>query len=95
MGGLFWALVAFIGTHFLLSHPLRPPLVKALGEKAFSAVYSLVAFGTFYLVFAAFKASPRGEMHLARSDAADAPRQYFACRVVRRQSRASLSQGGQ
>jgi uncharacterized membrane protein len=62
MGGVFWALVAFVGTHFLLSHPLRPPLVKALGEKAFSALYSLVAFGTFYLVYAAFKASPRGDM---------------------------------
>jgi hypothetical protein len=27
--------LAFVGTHFLLSHPLRAPLVGALGEKGF------------------------------------------------------------
>ena len=37
---------AFVGTHFLLSHPLRRPLVGALGEKGFLALYSLVAFLT-------------------------------------------------
>jgi uncharacterized membrane protein len=37
---------AFVGTHFLLSHPLRRPLVGALGEKGFLALYSLVAFVT-------------------------------------------------
>ena len=37
---------AFVGSHFLLSHPLRRPLVAALGEKGFLAVYSLVAFAT-------------------------------------------------
>jgi uncharacterized membrane protein len=61
MGELIWAVIAFIGTHFLLSHPLRAPLVKAVGEKAFSGIYSLVAFGTFYLVYTAFKAAPRGD----------------------------------
>lgn len=37
---------AFVGTHFLLSHPLRRPLVGALGEKGFLALYSLVAIAT-------------------------------------------------
>ncbi len=37
---------AFVGTHFILSHPLRRPLVKAIGEKGFLALYSLVAFAT-------------------------------------------------
>ncbi|RZA33345.1 MAG: MFS transporter [Lysobacteraceae bacterium] len=37
---------AFVGSHFLLSHPLRRPLVKAVGEKGFLALYSLVAFAT-------------------------------------------------
>ncbi|BDT60759.1 hypothetical protein MasN3_42530 [Massilia varians] len=37
---------AFVGTHFLLSHPWRRPLVKAMGDKGFLALYSLVAFAT-------------------------------------------------
>lgn len=37
------AAAAFVGTHFLLSHPLRRPLVEALGDKGFLAVYSGVA----------------------------------------------------
>ncbi|RZL78915.1 MAG: MFS transporter [Sphingomonas sp.] len=36
----------FVVTHFLLSHPLRRPLVAALGEKGFLGVYSLVAVAT-------------------------------------------------
>lgn len=37
---------AFVGTHFLLSHPLRAPLVRAIGERGFLGLYSLVAFAT-------------------------------------------------
>ncbi len=37
---------AFVGSHFLLSHLLRRPLVKAMGDKGFLALYSLVAFAT-------------------------------------------------
>lgn len=40
------ASVAFIGTHFLLSHPLRAPIVARVGEKGFLGLYSLVAFVT-------------------------------------------------
>jgi len=41
--GLFLSAIAFVGTHFLLSHPLRRPLVRRLGERAFQGMYSLVA----------------------------------------------------
>ena len=41
-----WA-AAFIGTHFLLSHPLREPFVRRMGEGPFRGLYSLVALGTF------------------------------------------------
>ena len=34
---------AFVGTHFLLSHPLRRPLVDALGATGFLGLYSAVA----------------------------------------------------
>jgi uncharacterized membrane protein len=44
---LLLSCIAFIATHFLLSHPLRRPLVRAMGEGPFRAVYSLIAVLTF------------------------------------------------
>jgi uncharacterized membrane protein len=58
MGELIAALAAFVGTHFLLSHPLRAPLVARIGAAAFQGLYSLVAFATLYWVYVAFKAAP-------------------------------------
>jgi uncharacterized membrane protein len=37
------AAATFAGSHLLLSHPLRAPLVARVGEQAFLGVYSLVA----------------------------------------------------
>ena len=45
--GLTGFAILFVGTHFLLSHPLRASTVRAVGERAFSAIYSLVAILTF------------------------------------------------
>ena len=45
--GLFLSVIAFVGTHFLLSHPLRGPLVRAAGERAFGGIYVVVALLTF------------------------------------------------
>lgn len=45
--GLLFSAIAFVGTHFLLSHPVRAPLVRALGEREFRGVYSLIALVTF------------------------------------------------
>jgi len=39
--------IAFVGTHFLLSHPLRRPLIGAAGERGFRVIYSVVALLTF------------------------------------------------
>lgn len=55
---LIVALTGFVGTHFLLSHPFRAPLVKALGTNGFLGLYSLVALGTFGWVIHAFMAAP-------------------------------------
>jgi uncharacterized membrane protein len=41
--GLFLSAIAFVGTHFLLSHPLRRPLARSMGERAFQGLYSVVA----------------------------------------------------
>lgn len=49
------ASVAFVGTHFLLSHPLRAPIVKAAGEKGFLGIYSLVAFATLGWMVVAYR----------------------------------------
>jgi uncharacterized membrane protein len=45
--GLTLSAIAFVGTHFLMSHPLRAPLVRAVGTGPFQGIYSLVAFVTF------------------------------------------------
>lgn len=48
--GLFLSSIAFVGTHFLLSHPLRRPLVRVAGEGGFRVLYSLAALITFGLM---------------------------------------------
>ena len=48
VAGLVLASAAFVGTHFLMSHPLRAPMVKALGERGFGLVYIVVSFVTLY-----------------------------------------------
>ena len=60
MTGTMAVLIAaalFVGTHFLLSHPLRPPLVAAIGEKGFLGLYSLVAFATLGAMVWAYRAA--------------------------------------
>lgn len=55
---LIIALIAFVGGHFLLSHPLRAPLVVRLGTGGFLGVYSLVALATFGWAVVAWRAAP-------------------------------------
>ncbi|MBX7536697.1 NnrU family protein [Qipengyuania sp. GH1] len=50
------ASMAFVGTHFALSHPLRRPLVSLVGENLFRLIYSLVALATFVWMVQAFRA---------------------------------------
>ncbi|MFC4293803.1 NnrU family protein [Novosphingobium tardum] len=56
---LIAASLAFVGTHFAMSHPLRGPMVRALGEKGFAGVYSLVSLAAFAWMILAFRAMPR------------------------------------
>jgi uncharacterized membrane protein len=55
---LIVAAVAFVGSHFLLSHPLRGSLVRTVGERGFQSVYSLIALLTFGWVIYAFGRAP-------------------------------------
>jgi len=58
MGGLLLAVLSFVGSHELLSHPLRRPLVARLGERGFLGLYSLVALATFAWMIFEFRRAP-------------------------------------
>lgn len=59
---LIAANAAFVGTHFAMSHPLRAPLVKALGAIGFQVAYSIVSFATLGWVYFAFTAAPPADL---------------------------------
>lgn len=47
------ATASFVGTHFLMSHPLREAMVARIGTATFQVVYSLVSLLTFgWMVYA-------------------------------------------
>lgn len=52
------AAVAFVGSHFLLSHPLRGGIARTIGEAGFQGVYSLVAILTFGWLVVAYRKAP-------------------------------------
>lgn len=53
------ATLVFVGGHFLLSSfSVRPKLVARLGEKIFTAVYSLISLATFVWMVNAYQATP-------------------------------------
>lgn len=59
---LIAANAAFVGTHFLMSHPLRAPMVGALGPALFQIVYSLISLATFAWVYFAFTDAPPADL---------------------------------
>ena len=58
MNSVIAACIAFVGTHFLLSHPLRRPLVARVGERGFLGIYSLVALATLGWIYWAYTHAP-------------------------------------
>ena len=54
------ACIAFVGSHFAMSHPLRGIMVRALGERGFLGVYSLVSLAALGWIVLAFRAAPTG-----------------------------------
>jgi len=57
--GLFFGSIAFVGTHFLMSHPLRAPLVRRMGTKGFQGFYSLVSIILFGIMIWSYHAIGR------------------------------------
>lgn len=55
---LIVASACFVGTHFMLSHPLRRPLAAVTGERVFQGVYTLVALATFAWMVLAYRSVP-------------------------------------
>jgi uncharacterized membrane protein len=55
---LIVAVSLFVGGHELLSHPLRAPIVRAVGEKGFLGVYAVVALGSLIWTGELWKAIP-------------------------------------
>ena len=55
---LIAASATFVGTHFLMSHPLRAPIVRALGERGFQIVYSVVSAAAMVWMYLAFGSAP-------------------------------------
>lgn len=56
---LILASAAFVGTHFLLSHPLRARFVYALKARGFALFYSAVSLATFAWMAAEFRRAPK------------------------------------
>ena len=59
MTALVAATAFFLATHFMTSTPLRPVLVKALGEWPYRGLYSLVALGALVWMSWAYASAPR------------------------------------
>lgn len=65
---LISACALFVGSHFLMSHPLRLRLVALMGERGFLGFYSLVSFATFGWMIWSFREAPKGEYHWLPND---------------------------
>ena len=63
--GLALATIAFVGTHFLMSHPLRLGLIRNMGESGFRIAYSLVAIVTFGWMILAYPSADAVPMWIA------------------------------
>lgn len=62
MGDFMWlaiACFAFVGTHFLMSHPMRAELVRIFRLNGFLLLYSSVSLATFWWMVVAYQAAPR------------------------------------
>jgi uncharacterized membrane protein len=56
------AAAAFVGTHFLLSHPLRKAIVDTVGSAAFLGIYSAVAAAMLGWLALGYLAAPPGTL---------------------------------
>ena len=62
------ACASFVGTHFLMSHPLRPRLVTGLGNGGFLGFYSLVSLSTFGWMVWSWRQAPASDYYWQPGD---------------------------
>jgi uncharacterized membrane protein len=55
---VFLAMLAFVGSHFIMSHPLRGPMVRAFGEGPFAGIYAGISLVFFLWAIIAWRAAP-------------------------------------
>lgn len=53
------ACLAFVGTHFLMSHPMRAAMARGLGANGFMLAYSGVSLASFYWMVVEFGRAPK------------------------------------
>jgi uncharacterized membrane protein len=58
MPQLIMALSLFVGTHFLMSHPLRARMAAGLGTNGFQIVYSVISLATFAVALMIYRETP-------------------------------------
>lgn len=58
MGQLVLATLVFLATHFVPATPLRAALVRRIGERAYLAVYSIVALAAIFWMVWAYNRAP-------------------------------------
>lgn len=54
--------MTFVGSHFAMSHPLRAPMIRIVGERGFPIVYSLVSFAALGWIYFAFTSAPPADL---------------------------------
>ncbi len=59
---LIAANAAFVGTHFIMSHPLRAPMVRTMGNTGFQIAYSVISLATLAWVYFAFIDAPPSDL---------------------------------
>lgn len=59
MTALILATAIFIGTHFVPSTPLRPALIRTIGEGLYRGLYSLIALAAITWMCIAYAGAPR------------------------------------
>jgi uncharacterized membrane protein len=69
LASLVTACALFVGSHFLMSHPLRARMVERLGEQSFLGVYSLISLALFGWMGWAYWQAPTGIPLWAPTDA--------------------------
>lgn len=65
---LMLANVAFVGSHFLMSHPMRGNMVKRFGPGGFALIYSAISLASFYWVVVEFLRAPKDAPYWAVTD---------------------------